>query len=79
MVLTRHVQVVAGTKYSFDISLDPSKCDKDAESERTTCHIKVINVPWLGKQEVLWDETTCEKQVNAQRKNQDIILIYSFN
>jgi len=55
-------QVVAGTKYSFDISLDPSKCDKDAESERTTCHIKVINVPWLGKQEVLWDETTCEKQ-----------------
>jgi len=57
-------QVVAGTKYSFDISLDPSQCDKDAESERTTCHIKVISVPWLGKQEVLWDETTCDKQTS---------------
>jgi len=65
-------QVVAGTKYMFDLVENPSEClvgDGRSELEdEKTCHVEVISQPWKNYTEVLWDQTTCiriEEQVES--------------
>jgi len=51
-------QVVAGILYSFTLNLQTSgNCP--VELSGGSCTMKVIDVPWEGGKEVLWDETSC--------------------
>ena len=55
-----YTQVVAGTKYIFDLVQSAGQCGNN--NEETRCHIEVLSQPWLNNTEILTDETTCTRE-----------------
>ena len=71
-------QVVAGVRYKFDlVSGQSSECGltgaakchvevrgggKPANKEKHWHCFQVYNVPWMGTTEILWDDTSCQRQ-----------------
>jgi len=57
-------QVVAGTLYSFKLVLDYDGLGNcPALASGKSCAMKVIDVPWDGGKKVLWDEVSCQRNV----------------
>ena len=61
-----YTQVVAGTKYIFDLVQSAGQCGNN--NEETRCHIEVLSQPWLNNTEILSDETTCERVSEEEEK-----------
>ena len=63
--MTQLVQVVAGTKYTFDLvqsaaATAAGECGDIGQDRR--CHVEVLSQPWMDLTQILWDQTTCDQQ-----------------
>ena len=52
---------MSGLLYSFDL-VSTGGCG-DTDQEGTTCHMEVYTVPWKNSTEILWNKSTCIKNV----------------
>ena len=52
---------MSGLLYSFDL-VSTGGCG-NTDQEGTTCHMEVYTVPWKNSTEILWNKSTCIKNV----------------